>query len=343
MTSPAAAQPAAAQPAAAQPAAAQPAAAQPAAAQPATAASATTLPAPAPARVVVVGSANADLVVALERRPAAGETVLGGDLRTLPGGKGANQAVAAARLGVVTAFVGRLGDDANGALLRSSLLAAGVDVAGVRTDAAPTGVAVVLVTPDGDNSIVVAPGANGRVTAADARQDVVAGAAVLLLQREIDPTASLAAALHCRGRVVLNLAPSGPVPAELLARADVLVVNEHEAADLLDGEHLPPARAAERLRALGPATVVVTLGSAGAIAVDGDGTVHQVAARAVTAVDTTGAGDAFTGALAWRLAAGDDLGAALATAVRVGTLAVTLPGAQPSFPTAADLTAEPGP
>jgi len=291
------------------------------------------------ARVVVVGSANADLVVTVERRPGAGETVLGGDLRTLPGGKGANQAVAAARLGATTAFVGRLGDDAHGALLRSSLAAAGVDVQGVRVDAAPTGVAVITVTPDGDNSIVVAPGANGRVGPADARGDVVAGAAVLLLQREIDPAASLAAALQCRGLVVLNLAPSGPMPPALLARADVLVVNEHEAADLLPGDRVPPLVAAERLRGLGPSAVVVTLGAAGAVAVDDAGRAHRVAAPAVAVVDTTGAGDAFTGALAWRLAAGDDLGTALAVAVRVGALAVTRPGAQPSFPTAAELAA----
>jgi len=296
-----------------------------------------TTPAGPSARVVVVGSANADLVVTVSHRPLAGQTVLGSDLRTLPGGKGANQAVAAARLGASTAFVGRVGDDAHGAMLRASLQAAGVDVRHVRTDAAPTGVAIVTLTPDGDNSIVVAPGANARVTAGDGRVDAVEGAAVLLLQREIHPAASLAAALHCRGRVVLNLAPSGPVPAELLARADVLVVNEHEAADLLGGSRRDPQDAARHLRTLGPATVVVTLGAAGAVAVDGAGDAHRIAAPRVRVVDTTGAGDAFTGALAWQLADGAELPAALDVAVRVGALAVTRAGAQPSFPTAAEL------
>jgi ribokinase len=297
-------------------------------------------PPPGAGRVVVVGSANADLVVTVERRPAAGETVPGGDLRTLPGGKGANQAVAAARLGAATAFVGRVGNDAHGTMLLHSLEAAGVDVTGVRRDDAPTGVAIVTLTPDGDNTIVVSPGANGRVTADDARHDAVRTAAVLLLQREIDGAASLAAAELCPGRVVLTLAPSGPVPEALLARTDVLVVNEHEAADLL-GASVPPSEAAAQLRARGPRAVVVTLGAAGAVAVDDDGT-HRAAAPRVDAVDTVGAGDAFTGALGWRLAAGDDLAAALAVAVRVGALAVTREGAQPSFPTAAELAAGPG-
>jgi ribokinase len=291
----------------------------------------------ATAAVVVVGSANADLVVPVDRRPGAGETVLGGDLRTLPGGKGANQAVAAALLGAPTAFVGRVGDDAHGALLRGSLAGAGVDVAALRTDAAPTGVAIITVTPDGDNSIVVSPGANARVTADDARCDVVARAAVLLLQCEIGTETSLAAALHCRGRVVLNLSPSGPVPPQLLARTDVLVVNQHEAADLLGTTALTAELAAAELRTLGPRTVVVTLGGEGAVAVDDAGTVHRATAPRVAVVDTTGAGDAFTGALAWRLADGDDLTAALAVAVRVGALAVTAGGAQPAFPTAAQL------
>jgi ribokinase len=297
---------------------------------------------PVAGTVVVVGSANADLVVGVGRRPAAGETVLGSELRVLPGGKGANQAVAAARLGARTAFVGRVGDDPHGALLSASLRAAGVDTSAVTTSTAPTGVAIITVTPDGDNAIVVSPGANGLLAPTDARCPAVAGAAVLLLQREVDPDTSLAAALHCDGTVVLNLAPSGPVPADLLARTDVLVVNQHEAADLLAGNVADdPLDAADRLRRLGPAAVVVTLGAAGAIAVDAAGRGHRAAAARVPVVDTTGAGDAFTGALAWRLAAGDDLHRALPTAVRVGTLAVTRPGAQPSFPTLAQLAALP--
>jgi ribokinase len=297
-------------------------------------------------RVVVVGSANADLVVAVQRRPGAGETVLGGDLRVLPGGKGANQAVAASRLGAATAFVGRVGADPHGELLLESLRSAGVDTSAVRRDDAPTGVAVVMVTPGGENSIVVAPGANARVTVADARREVVEQAAVLLLQREIDPAVSLAAAELCRGLVVLNLAPSGPVPAPLLERTDVLVVNEHEAADLLAPPGgpgpadlaAPPEDIARRLRLLGPRAVVVTLGGAGALGVDGAGS-YRIPAPQVEVLDTTGAGDAFTGALGWRLAGGDDLPSALAVAVQVGAFAVTGHGAQPSFPAAADLAA----
>jgi ribokinase len=304
--------------------------------------------APQPAAtVVVVGSANADLLVSVGRRPGAGETVLGGELRTLPGGKGANQAVAAARLGARTAFVGRVGADPHGDLLLGSLRDAGVDTSAVTVCDSPTGVAIVTVTPDGDNSIVVAPGANARVTAEDTRIPAVARATVLLLQREIDSLASLAAAEQSTGIVVLNLAPSGPVPAELLVRTDVLVVNQHEAAELAgltgrqaDGgrDGIDPAVIATRLRDLGPEAVVITLGGDGAVAVDGSGQ-YRVAAPAVEVVDTTGAGDAFTGALAWRLAEGDDLPAALATASRVGALTVTRPGAQPSFPTAGELEA----
>jgi ribokinase len=294
--------------------------------------------------VVVVGSANADLVVRVERRPLAGETVLGGDVATVPGGKGANQAVAAARLaagsGVGVAFVGRVGDDEHGAMLRASLTAAGVDVTHLRTADRPTGAALILVDPDGDNSIVVSPGANAALHPDDARCDLVAAAGVLVLQREVAPEVSLAAAEHTGGHVLLNLAPAGPVPPALLARTDVLVVNEHEAAALL-GEPVGsgpsgPEEAASRLRALGPAGVVLTLGGRGAVAVDGTGTA-RAAAPAVRVVDTTGAGDCFVGALAWRLATGAPLADALAVAVRAGALAVTEAGAQPSFPSRVDL------
>ncbi len=306
---------------------------------------------PEPDDVLVVGSANADLVVHVERRPGAGETVLGGDLLVLPGGKGANQAVAAARLGARTAFVGRVGDDPHGRLLRESLAAAGVRLEGLRRSSSPTGVAMILLTPDGDNSIVVAPGANADVRPADAQHDAVARARVLVVQREVAPGVSLAAAQRAGGLVVLNLAPSGPVPAALLDRTDVLVVNEHEALDLLHA--LRPGAAARttpgpdlagELRALGPAAVVITLGARGAVAVDATGSC-TAPAPPVAAVDTTGAGDAFTGALAWRLARGDALGSALRWAVRAGTAAVLRPGAQPSFPTVADLDrlGDPGP
>lgn len=294
--------------------------------------------------VVVVGSANADLVIRVERRPGAGETVLGGDVATIPGGKGANQAVAAARVaegsGVAVRFVGRVGDDEHGAMLRASLASSGVDVALLGTADRATGAALILVDPDGDNSIVVSPGANAAVTADDARCDAVAGATVVVLQREVPAEVSLAAAEHARGTVVLNLAPAGPVPDALLARTDVLVVNEHEAA-LLIGEPvgdggLAPADAARRLRALGPGAAVITLGAQGAYAQDDAG---DAWARppAVEVVDTTGAGDAFVGALAASLARGASVTGSLEVAVVVGALAVTATGAQPSFPTAAQV------
>ncbi|WP_088289476.1 ribokinase [Kineosporia sp. A_224] len=298
--------------------------------------------------VVVVGSANADLVIRVERRPGAGETVLGGDVATIPGGKGANQAVAAARVaqgtGVAVRFVGRVGDDEHGAMLRASLASSGVDVALLATADRATGAALILVDPDGDNSIVVSPGANAAVTPEDARCDAVAGATVVVLQREVPAEVSLAAAEHARGTVVLNLAPAGPVPDALLARTDVLVVNEHEAA-LLIGEPvgdggLAPAEAAGRLRALGPGAAVITLGAQGAYAQDGAG---DAWARppAVEVVDTTGAGDAFVGALAASLARGASVTESLGTAVVVGALAVTKQGAQPSFPTIDEVRAVP--
>ncbi len=303
------------------------------------------------ARVVVVGSANADLVIAVDRRPAAGETVLGGDLVVTPGGKGANQAVAAARLGAAVSFVGCVGDDDHGRLIRSSVRSAGVDPAGLRTGSAPTGTAVVLITPDGDNSIVISPGANGQLSLDDveAQAERLAGARVLVLQREVDAEVSAAAAAithQAGGRVLLSLAPSGPVPRALLLQADPVLVNEQEARDLIAAEGLPgPSTAgleagpelARAVRATGPRSAVVTLGAAGAIAVDDRGLV-TAPAPPVSVVDTTGAGDALAGALAWRLAEGDDLATALPIAVRVAALSVTRPGAQPSYPWAGEIS-----
>jgi ribokinase len=294
--------------------------------------------------VMVLGSANADLVIAVERRPTAGETVLGGDLTVVPGGKGANQAVAAGRLGARVGFVGCVGDDDHGRLLRASLQQAGVDVTLLRTGSDPTGTAVILITPDGENSIVVSPGANGRLTSDDveAARARLAQARVLVLQRETDPTVSADAAEITAaggGRVLLSLAPSGPMPSRLLAIADPILVNEQEARDLLAGsaDHTSSGEdlAAAILRT-GIRSVVVTLGAEGAVAAGPWGDT-RVASPVVSAVDTTGAGDALAGALAHRLAAGDDLVEALRFAVRVAAFSVTRPGAQPSYPFAAEL------
>jgi ribokinase len=287
-----------------------------------------------PYDVLVAGSVNADLVVRVDRRPAAGETVLGSDLMTYPGGKGANQAVAAARLGGKVAFLGRAGTDAQGDFLRDALTESGVDIGHLITTPGPSGVALITVGPEGDNSIIVSPGANGRVSAADvtAVAPLFAAASVVSLQLEIPLDAVLAAARTAAtggARVVFNLSPPATVPDELLALCDPLVVNEHEAAFLGAAD---PAG----LLARGPRSVVITRGARGAVVADGTGVV-DVSSPRVEAVDTTGAGDAFTGALSVRLARGDDLPTAARFAVRVGAAAVRRPGAQSSFPTLEDL------
>ncbi|MEV4006306.1 ribokinase [Actinomadura sp. NPDC049753] len=285
----------------------------------------------------MVGSLNADLVVGVERRPAPGETVLGSDLATHPGGKGANQAVAAARLGGRAAIVGRVGDDGHGALLRDALAAAGVDLAHLAaTPGVPTGVALIAVGPDGDNSIIVSPGANARLGPADveAARALIESAPVVSLQMEVPlPAVEAAAGLAARAgrRVVLNLSPSAPVPDGLLALCDPLVVNEHEAAFLLGGDG-DPGRMAEELAGFGPRSVAVTVGADGVVVADGRGTAAVPSPRS-EAVDTTGAGDAFTAALCLRLARGDSLRDAARYATRVGAAAVRRPGAQSSFPT----------
>ncbi|HET9658581.1 MAG TPA: ribokinase [Kineosporiaceae bacterium] len=294
-----------------------------------------------PPDVLVIGSANADLVVAVDRRPAAGETVLGGDLVVQPGGKGANQAVAAARLGARAAFAGCLGDDAHGDLLLASLTAAGVDVTLARRLAGvPTGVALISVTPDGDNAIIVSPGANAQVGTGDVeralRTDGGAdgGARVVVLQLELPPPVVAHAAVRAAGagaRVVLNPAPPAPLPPAVLAVCDPLVLNAHEAGVLLGLRGPAGPGAADALLALGPRSVVLTLGAGGAVVADPAGTT-VVAAPRVTPVDTTGAGDALIGALAWRLVSGDGLVEAVRFAVRVASTATLRPGAQPSFP-----------
>ncbi|MEU6779400.1 ribokinase [Nonomuraea angiospora] len=286
--------------------------------------------------VVVVGSANADLVVQVDRHPAPGETVLGSELAVHPGGKGANQAVAAARLGARVALLGRVGADGHGRLLRESLERDGVDLGHLRDTAASSGIAMIAVGPQGDNSIIVAPGANARLTEGDVLDaaPLLRSAPVVSLQLEIPLPAVLAAARLAR-RAVLNLSPAVPVPDELLALCDPLVVNEHEAALLL-GAPGEPDRQARELLARGPRSVVITLGADGAVVAE-DGAVHAVPSPRVAAVDTTGAGDAFTGALAWRLAAGEPLTRAATFAARVGAAAVRRAGAQDSYPTMAEM------
>jgi ribokinase len=294
--------------------------------------------------LLVVGSANADLVIDVERRPAAGETVLGGDLAVHPGGKGANQAVAAARLGARTALLARVGDDGHGRLLLDSLRAAGVDTAGVLVGGAPTGVALITVDPSGDNSIVVSPGANSRLVAADVKDAgrLLLGSRVVSAQLEIplETVVEVVRNLAPGGRFVLNPSPPRPLPSEVLAACDPLIVNEHEARVLLGDACVggDPEEWARLLLAEGPRSVVVTLGAEGALVCDGSG-VTRVPSVAVDAVDTTGAGDAFTAALAWKLGSGAGPAEAAAYAARVGAAAVTRRGAQESYPTAEEVGA----
>jgi ribokinase len=286
--------------------------------------------------IAVVGSANLDLTVPVEHPPTLGETVLGGDHRRAPGGKGANQAVACARLEQRVALVGRVGADQPGEELRAALAAEGVDLSWLRDDPdAPTGLALITVVPDGDNAIVVSPGANGRVGPADveAARDLLAEAKVTLVQQEIPPEAVDAAVAAAGGRVVLNPAPARSVDAATLGHVDVLVPNRGELA-MLAGRDGDPVRLARAID--GPGAVVVTLGAEGALVVQGE-RAEQVGAPRVEAVDATGAGDTFCGALADALARGASTLEAAEWAVQAAALSVTKPGAQGGMPRRAEL------
>ncbi len=289
--------------------------------------------------VVVVGSLNRDYVCTVDRLPAPGETRLGDELTLWCGGKGGNQAVAAALVGgAEVAMVGAAGDDADGAALLAALREAGVDVADVAVrSGVHSGAALILVAGDGENSIVVAPGANRTVDAQEVRETLRRRApTVVLAQGELPPAAVAAAveeAAALGARPVLNLAPVIPIDEAVLAVCDPLVVNQREAGVLLDreldGSDDLQAAAAELSRRA--RSVVVTGGAAGAWTSVG-GSVRHVPARPATAVDTTGAGDAFTGALVVALALGHDLTEAATWGAVVAAYAVMRPGAQASFP-----------
>ena len=291
--------------------------------------------------VFVMGSINQDFVLKVERRARPGETVTDAVLSTHNGGKGANQAAAAALLGAAVTFLGRVGDDGFSEPLVRALGEKGVDTTLVEeAEGASTGTAFITVTADGENAITVAPGANRRLTPRDVEdaRGVIREARVLVVQMEI-PRETVGRGVEVAGeegtRVVLNLAPPFELPRPVLEGLDPLVVNEHEAAFLL-GDPVAgiggALDAAPRLLALGPRSAVVTVGAAGAVYAGGGAAEHVPAPRAEV-VDTTGAGDAFVGALAFRLARGDSLGEAVSYAVRAGAAAVTKEGAQGALPT----------
>ena len=291
--------------------------------------------------MAVVGSAVVDFIAHVPARPRPGETVLARDLTVAVGGKGCNQAIAAARLGAQVAFVGCVGDDALGEMIRQALARDGVDAGHLLTTSDEgTAIGMPVVDDSGENSIVMAPRANMRLTPddVDAAAPLIQRADVLLLQGEIPMDASLAAARIAHGAsatVILNAAPAGPFPPALLALTDVLVVNEHEAAALAEDPAAAtaadwPALARKLLR-LGPRAVIITLGDQGAYLNDGAGEA-SLAAHAVTAVDPTGAGDAFCGTIAAELARGVPLTDAVRLANAAGALAVTVTGAEPALP-----------
>ena len=296
-------------------------------------------------KIVVVGSSNTDMVIKAARLPAPGETVLGGDFFMNPGGKGANQAVAAARLGGEVCFVAKVGADIFGQQAVEGFRNEGIDTTFVAVDAErPSGVATISVDAQGENCIAVASGANDALSPADVdnARERIESAEVLLMQLETPlPTVQHAAVLAKQSgkRVILNPAPAQPLADELLALLDVITPNETE-AEILTGikvESIDDAeRAARALQQKGLASVIITLGARGAFVLDGSFT-GLVAAPKVDPVDTTAAGDTFNGALAVALAEGQTIEAAVAFANKAAAISVTRLGAQASTPTLQEL------
>ena len=301
--------------------------------------------------IVVVGSLNADLTVRVSRFPLPGETITGDTFAVVPGGKGANQAAAAGRLGGRVMMVGQVGADAQGAMLRAALTDAGVDVTMVAVDeSAATGVAVITIDARGENEIVLAAGSNGtfgpeRIAPSLA---VLRSARAVLLQLEIPLATVMRAATEAQSAgalVILDPAPATPVPDQLLALADYVTPHEHELAVLAgadpgDGEVAVADldAMARAVLARGSSRVLVKVGARGARLITRDG-VSEWPARPVRAVDTTAAGDAFNGALAVALTEGASIDQAVRFATVAASISVTRPGAQPSLPTRAEVDA----
>jgi ribokinase len=275
-----------------------------------------------PPRVTVVGSINLDLVAFCERLPRAGETLTDAELARVPGGKGANQAVAAARLGAEVSFIGCTGSDDFGALARSGLEEAGVDLSGLQVADEPTGVALILVEAGGENQIVVAPGANRRLAPGSF---VIGEADAVLCQLEIPVESVAAAAEQAEGMFCLNAAPALPVPLDVLARADIIVANSFE-LDTLGSSSLGGLFA-------------LTLGAEGALLLEGGEELARARPPTVKAVDGTAAGDAFCACLVVSLLEERGYEESLRRACTAGAIAASRPGAQPSLPTAAQVDA----
>lgn len=297
--------------------------------------------------VTVVGSLNMDLVARAPRLPQPGETLAGHAFAQVAGGKGGNQAVAAARLGAHVSMLGCVGADPNGAQLRAGLEAEGIDCAALETSTtAPTGVALIIVDDGSQNAIVIIAGSNGEVTPATlARHEAaLAAAQVVICQLETPPGAvhaALAAARRLGKTVILNPAPAtGPLPADWLPLIDYLIPNELEAATLTGLPVTSPAdanAAADALRRAGARNVIVTLGAQGLVAALGEAAPQHFDAPRVKAVDTTAAGDTFIGGFAAQLARGADVTDAIRFAQRAASISVTRAGAQPSIPTRAEV------
>ncbi|MET8243538.1 ribokinase [Streptomyces sp. NPDC005202] len=291
--------------------------------------------------IVVLGSTNMDLVAYVEKAPQRGETVTGREFRTIPGGKGANQAIAAARAGATVSMIGAVGNDAFGARLRSTLESSGVDTDHLRTVESPSGTAHIVVDDEGGNAIVVIPSANGTVDHLAPRDEgLIASADALLLQLEIPLDAVLAGARAARRhgvRTILTPAPAQPLPTELLTAVDLLVPNEHEAATLT-GLTDPHSAATDLLDQV--PEVVVTLGAAGSLYATRGAEPVTVPAPRVTAVDSTGAGDTFVGALAVGLGEDRPMRQALAWAAAAAALSVQRAGASASMPYRPEIEAQ---
>ena len=288
---------------------------------------------------MVVGSINQDTTVLTTSLPSPGETVLGKSHYTGGGGKGANQAVAAARLGSRVAMVGRVGHDRQGAELRAALAEEGIDVGGVGVDPLlPTGIALITIDDAAENTIVVSPGANGGLTPEHLDAQLVGTGRVVVIQLEIPLGTVLAAARMCAGKLLLNPAPAQALPDELMDRVDLLVPNRSELAVLSGrGEPADLEQALAAVRSLDRnRPTIVTLGAQGALIVDG-AEEHLISPPRVDPVDPTGAGDAFCGALADSLSRGQELVAAVRRAVAAGALATTRAGAQSAMPSAEEV------